>query len=367
MKIPFADLKRQYISIEKDITSTIETLFNDFQFIGSIGNPHVTRFEKNFATYLNVRYVVGCANGTDAIEIALKSLGIKEGDEVIVPAMSWFSTSEAVSAIGAIPIFVDVSEDDITINTSLIEKAITPKTVAIIPVHLYGSVCNMGKIKEIATKYDLKILEDCAQAHGAKFEGQTVGTIGDIATFSFYPGKNLGAYGDAGAIVTNNIDYATTCRLICQHGQSKKHIHELEGRNSRLDGIHAAVLDVKLKHLKNWTVRRQQIAQAYNTKINNPKISILDIPNYSEAVYHLYVIKTNYRAELIEYLNNNGIESTIHYPTPLPLLKPYQKFKLNNLNFKTSIKIKEQILSIPMFPEMTDEEVNFVITTLNNF
>jgi len=367
MNIPFADLKRQYNNIKGEVQSAVDALFTDFQFIGSINNPHVKEFESNFCKYLGVNHVVGCANGTDAIEIALQVLGVKSGDEVILPAMSWFSTSETISSVGAIPVFVDVNSEDILINTSLIEAAITERTRAIIPVHLYGQAANMDEIMRIAKKHNLKVIEDCAQAHGATYNGKTVGTIGDMATFSFYPGKNLGAYGDAGAIVTNDPENARVAKLICQHGQTKKHTHEMEGRNSRLDGIHAAVLNVKLNHIVDWTNRRKEIAKKYRTGISNEKITLLQSSPGSEDVYHLFVIKTKDREALSAYLKENGIGTSIHYPVALPFLKPYERLGNSVSDFRVAKEIQSEILSIPMFPEMTDEEVGYVIGFLNKF
>lgn len=366
-KIPFADLKRQYAIIKDDIDAAIKQLFTDFAFIGSINNPHVSRFERHFSEYLGVGHVVGCANGTDAIEIALKVLGIGPGDEVIVPAISWFSTSEAVSQVGAKPIFVDVNESDLTLNCDLVVDAITSKTKAIIPVHLYGNVADMGCLKQIAKEHNLFIIEDCAQAHGAKFREQVVGTIGDISTFSFYPGKNLGAYGDAGAIVTNNKDYAEIARMICQHGQVSKHNHKLEGRNSRLDGIHAAVLDVKINHLPDWTSKRRKIADRYLNGINTPLVEPLITSPNSHGVYHLFVVKTEVREELVGFLKTKGIGTAIHYPTPLPFLPPYQDRNYSPSDFPVAFNAKDQILSIPMYPEMSIEEVDYVIECLNEF
>lgn len=368
MNIPFADLRRQYNSIKTEIDTSIKNVLEDFQFIGSFNNKHVSEFEKQFSSLIGCEYTIACANGTDALEIALEAIGIEEGDEVIVPALSWFSSSECLKSVNAKPIFVDVCETNLTIDVSEIERAITSKTKAIIVVHLYGFSCKMDDVKKIAEKYNLKIVEDCAQSHIAEFNQNVVGNIGDISTFSFYPGKNLGAYGDAGAICTNNEEYYNKCRMLSQHGQLGKHNHLIEGRNSRLDGIQASILNVKISYIKEWTSRRIEIADKYYNGINNNKVSLLKPFDGSKAVFHLFVILADNRDKLMEYLKENGIETAVHYPKALPFLKPYEQLKYQNNDFPIASKVTtNQILSIPMFPELTDEEVDYIIETINNY
>lgn len=348
--IPFVDLKAQYLSIKDEVDDAIQRVILNSSFIGG---DEVKKYESNFANWLGVKFFVGCANGTDSIEILLKAMGIGHGDEVIVPALSWISTSEAVSNIGATPVFIDILENYFTINEDLIEKAITSKTKAIIPVHLYGQPCNMTRIMLIAKKFNLKVLEDCAQAHGATWLGQKVGTFGDCASFSFFPGKNLGAYGDAGGMATNNPEIELKARMIANHGQVKKHEHMIEGRNSRLDGLQAAILNVKLNYLDKWIVERQEIAKKYDDGLKNLQDLIIPlIRNNAEHAYHLYVIKSSKRNRLKDILFQNSIESSIHYPTPLPLLSCYNYLKLNHENFKVSINVTNSILSLPIYPEL---------------
>ncbi len=368
--IPFVDLKAQYNSIKAEIDTAIESVINENAFIGGSGNKHVNDFESGFATFTQSKYCVGCANGTDALEIALKALGIKPGDEVIVPAISWISTSEAVSSLNAKPVFVDVNDSDLTIDVHLIEQNITPNTKAIIPVHLYGNPANMTKIMEIARQHDLKVLEDCAQAHGAIHNGQIVGSFGDAATYSFYPGKNLGAYGDAGAITTNDKQIRDFCKAITNHGQEGgKHNHIMEGRNSRLDGIQAAVLNVKLNYIKDWTSARQSAAAYYHEHISdNEYIRKLKIRDTNKSVYHLYVLKVQGRDNLMKTIKMNEISCGIHYPTPLPLLTPYKKmFSFSKEDFPVASKSCNEILSIPIYPEITRSQLDSVIDVINNF
>ena len=311
MKIPLVDLKTQYTALKTEIDLAIKNVISDCAFVGTSGNKYVKSFEENFATYIGASYCIACANGTDSIEIALKALGIAPGDEVIVPALSWISTSEAVSNIGARPIFVDIEKDYFTIDITKIEEKITSKTKAIIPVHLYGHPADMPSIISIAQKYDLKIIEDCAQAHGSEIDGQKVGTFGDIGSFSFFPGKNLGAYGDAGGIITKNENLANLCRMISQHGQLNiKHHHIIEGRNSRMDGIQAAILNEKLKYLPTWISTRINLANEYHRILKESVKTPQTKKNYKHS-FHLYVIETIDRPQLVETLNSLGIDTAI--------------------------------------------------------
>lgn len=367
MKIPFVDLKSQYLSIKDEIDNAINSVINDCAFIGNSGNKYVKSFESNYASFNNVKHCIACANGTDALEIALKASGVKPGDEVIVPALTWISTAESASNIGAKPVFVDVEEHYYTINSELIEKVITEKTKAIIAVHLYGHPADMQNINEIAKKHNLIVVEDCAQGHGAEINGQKVGTWGDVATFSFFPGKNLGAYGDAGGIVTNNDIIADNCRMISQHGQlNKKHVHAIEGRNSRMDGIQAAILDVKLKYLNQWTKDRILNAKKYSEAINNKNIITPAIKENYKHVFHLYVIKTNNRDELMKKLSEEDVSCAIQYPTALPFLDAYSKRNYSMEDFPVAYDVTQKILSLPIYPELADSDIDKIANIVNN-
>lgn len=363
--IPFVDLNAQYLTLKGDIDNAISNILQKASFIGG---EEVKKFESGFADFLGVKHAIGCANGTDSIEILLKALGIGKDDEVIVPAMSWISTAEAVGNVGATPIFVDIEEAYFTINPDLIEAKITSKTKAIIPVHLYGQVCDMDKIVAIAKKHNLFILEDVAQAHNAKYKSQLTGTFGDCASFSFYPGKNLGAYGDSGGMTTNNDEIAATARMIANHGQTTKHTHLIEGRNSRLDTLQASVLSVKLPHLEKWTLARIDNAAKYSESLS--QVNELKLPNVRENsrhVFHLYVIRTKRRKELQQYLNNQGIQTAIHYPKSLPFLDCYKKDNYSESDFPVSAKIQSEILSIPMFAELTEGQIEIVCNGIKAF
>jgi dTDP-4-amino-4,6-dideoxygalactose transaminase len=367
MKIPFVDLKAQYHSIKTEIDTAIANVIADTAFVGGSSNKYVVNFEKEFAAYLNMKHTIACANGTDSIEILLEAYGVGPGDEVIVPAVSWISSSEAVGRTGAKPVFVDVVKDTLLIDTDKIEEAITPNTKVMLPVHLYGNAVDMNVIMQIAEKHKLIVIEDCAQAHGSRSNGKLVGTLGHASSFSFYPGKNLGAYGDAGGIVTNNDEIATKCRMIANHGQLEKHKHLIEGRNSRMDGLHGAVLSVKLKYLDKWNALRNEHAKIYAATIFNPSIELPVTNNNSVHVFHLFVVKSNKRDELKKYLEANNIETAIHYPTALPFVDAYKKFNYTQKDFPVAFHETKKILSIPMFPELSKEQMSFVVKALNNF
>ncbi|MBK8984209.1 MAG: DegT/DnrJ/EryC1/StrS family aminotransferase [Ignavibacteria bacterium] len=364
MKIEFVDLKKQYLALKDQIDSSINSVINESAFIGG---KYVNKFESEFAEKYEIKNCIGVANGTDAIYIVLRMLGIGLGDEVITTALSWISTSESISQTGAKPVFVDIDEYFL-INADKIEEKITKKTKAIIPVHLYGQSCNMNKIKEIALKNNLFIIEDCAQAHFAEYERQKVGTFGAAATFSFYPGKNLGAYGDAGAIITNDDELALKCRMYANHGALKKHIHLMEGINSRLDGLQAAILSVKLPYILQWNAERFEKAELYNELLSEVKeLNLPKIREGSKHIFHLYVIRTNKRDELKEYLNEKGVETAIHYPTALPNLQAYHYLNFVPNNFPMASGIQNEILSLPIYPELTTEEIYFIASTIKTF
>jgi dTDP-4-amino-4,6-dideoxygalactose transaminase len=362
VKIPFVDLSSQYLSIENEINQIIHDVIMDSAFIGG---KYLKTFENNFADYIGVKHCIGVANGTDALFISLKTLGIKQGDEVITAANSFIATSEAIALSGAKVVFIDCDEKTSNINHRKIEQYITDKTKAIIPVHLYGLPAEMDNIIALAKKYNLYVIEDAAQAHGAAYKDKKIGTFGDAACFSFFPGKNLGAYGDGGAIVTYKDDLAMKIRMFANHGRIEKYSHEFEGVNSRLDGLQAAILNVKLKYLERWTQRRREIAAMYNEGLKNAVITPYELP-YAKHVYHLYVIRVRDRDKVKRSLQEKGIATGIHYPIPLPFLKAYSYLGLKPADFPVAYALKDEILSLPIHGDMTDEQVEYVITELKN-
>ncbi|MEL6448523.1 MAG: DegT/DnrJ/EryC1/StrS family aminotransferase [Pseudomonadota bacterium] len=364
MNVPFVDLRAQYLAHKAEFDGAIEQVLSNTAFVGG---RFVKEFEAAYASTYGVEHCISCANGTDAIYIALRMLGIGEGDEVITTAASWISTSETITQAGARPVFVD-SDEYFLIDTEQLEAAITEKTRAIIPVHLYGQAANMAAVMDIAARHGLKVIEDCAQAHLAEWDGKRVGTWGDAATFSFYPGKNLGAYGDAGAIVTNDEETATKCRMFSNHGALKKHAHQIEGINSRLDGIQAAILSAKLPHLADWTAARQAVAREYDTRL--PGIGDLALPQIQDRathVYHLYVVRTAHRDALREFLTGKGIGTGIHYPTALPLLDAYGYLGHSADDFPVSARNSGEILSLPIFPELSTEALEYTVESIREF
>lgn len=356
MQIKFVDLRAQYDSIKNEIDQAFHNVIQGSAFIGG---KFLKLFEENFANYIGVKHCVGVGNGTDALFIALKIGGIKGGDEVITVANSFIATSEAITMTGARVVFVDCNKETYNIDIKKIEEAITKKTKAIIPVHLYGQPVDMDRILEIAREYNLFVIEDAAQAHGAKYMGRSIGTFGDCACFSFFPGKNLGAYGDAGAIVTNNDELAKKIRMFANHGRREKYNHEFEGVNSRLDGLQAAILDVKLKHLEEWTERRRAIAKMYSEGLKDIVITPEGLED-RRHVFHLYVIRVRDREKVIKYLDDKGISTGIHYPIPLPYLTAYGYLGHKPEDFPVAYSIKDEILSLPIYGEMTDEQVDYV-------
>ncbi len=362
MSIQFVDLKAQYFSIKNEIDRAINNVLDKSAFIGG---DYVKEFEEKYSNAYGVKHVIGCGNGTDAIYISLKALGIGPGDEVITVSNTWISTSETISQTGARPIFIDIDPETYTIDVTKIEKKITKKTKAIIPVHLYGHPAKMDSIVQICNNYNIFLIEDCAQAHFAKFNNSFVGTFGIAGTFSFYPGKNLGAYGDAGAIVTNDDDFAIKARMYANHGALIKHKHEIEGINSRLDGLQAAILSVKLNYIHDWTEKRIQNAKFYNNLISGSNGIIGPITKKnSKHVFHLYVIRVKNRKKVQEFLTKNGINTGIHYPTALPFLKAYAYLKHNNSDFPVSYNYMDEILSLPMYPELDEKKMEKVVEYL---
>lgn len=362
MNIPLVDLKAQYEGIKPEIDDAIQGILDNAAFIGG---QAVRDFESNFAKFCMANYCVGVGNGTDALFLALKALNIGQGDEVIVPANSFIATSEAITAAGGKVVFVDVNEHSYNIDASKIEAKITGKTKAIIPVHLYGQPADMDPINEIIDRHNLKIVEDSAQAHGAEYKGKRTGTLGDIACFSFYPGKNLGAYGDAGAVVTNDKDIADKIRMMANHGRLKKYDHLFEGVSSRLDGIQAAILDVKLSHLEEWTASRREIAANFNDLLSGLEEVVLPKEEpYAKHVYHLYGIRVANRDVVRECLKEKGVSTGIHYPIPLPLLKAYDYLGYSPGDFPVSERLAKEVLSLPMYPELTEEQIEFITNAI---
>ena len=361
--IPFVDLSAQYRSIKSEIDNAIKECIDETNFIKG---KAVTVFERRFADYLGVDYCIGCGNGTDALEIILSALKIGSGDEVLVPALTWISTAEAVTNVGAEPVFVDIESQTYTIDTTKIEEKITKRTKAIIPVHLYGSPADMNEIIKIAEKYRLFIIEDCAQAHGAEYFGRKVGTFGIASAFSFFPSKNLGAYGDGGAIVTKDRDLGELIRKISNHGQlNEKHKHFIIGRNSRLDSIQASILSVKLKYLDTWNNRRRDVASFYLSRLGEKAEFVLPIEEQNKKhVYHLFVIRCRLREKLIELLDEKKISWGIHYPNALPFIDPYRYKKHKPQDFINSSDIIKNIISIPIYPELTELQLNMICDQL---
>jgi dTDP-4-amino-4,6-dideoxygalactose transaminase len=365
MKVPFVDLKSQYLEIKNDIDTAIENVINETAFIGG---KYVKTFKEDFQNAYGVKHCIPVANGTDAIYIVLKMLGIGEGDEVITSANSWISTSETISQTGAKPVFVDIDPIYYTIDPSLIEDKITPRTKAIIPVHLYGQMADITSIEAICKLYNLYLIEDCAQSHFSSLNGVKAGLTGIASTFSFYPGKNLGAYGDAGCILTNNSELAKKMTMFANHGALTKHDHLIEGINSRLDGLQAAILSVKLPHLHDWTEARIANAKKYdNGLIGIGDLQLPKVRPNSKHTYHLYVIKTKNRDALKGYLESHGVETAIHYPLALPLMPAYSRFGAISQDFPVGSDHVNKILSIPMYPELSDEQINYVIKVIKSF
>jgi len=365
MHVPFVDLSAQYQSIKKDIDLAIEQVISETAFIGG---KHVKSFEEQFSSLYGVKHVISCANGTDSLYILMKMLDIGPGDEVITAANSWISSSETISQTGARPVFVDVDPRYYSLDENLLESKITPRTKAVIPVHLQGQMCNMDLIKSICDRHGLPIIEDCAQSHFSEFQGKRAGLFGTAASFSFYPGKNLGAYGDAGCIITNDDVLAEKCMMYARHGALKKHQHQIEGINSRLDGLQAAILSSKLPYILDWTDKRIANAALYNHYLKDtPGVSLPLIRPQTKHTFHLYVIKVQNREALMEHLNTRSIETAIHYPSALPNLKAYQYLGHSQHDFPVATQLQSQILSLPMYPELTEEMIRFVAASINSF
>jgi|AntAceMinimDraft_17_1070374.scaffolds.fasta_scaffold00233_10 dTDP-4-amino-4,6-dideoxygalactose transaminase len=375
MQIPFVDLKTQYLSIKSEIDNAIQNVLSDTAFIKG---KYVEEFEKNFAKKFNAKYCIGVASGTDAIFIALKILKIGQGDQVITAANTFIATSEAISGTGADVVFVDCNPETYNIDVNKIEEKITDKTKAIIPVHLYGQPADMNPIIKLAKKYHLFIVEDCAQAHFAEYlylssndnksKWRRVGTLGNIGAFSFYPGKNLGAYGDAGAIITNDDSLAKKIKMYANHGRISKYNHEIQGINSRMDGIQGAILNVKLKYLRKWIEKRRKVADTYNELLKDVwQVICPKVNNNAKHVYHLYVVRVKQREELRKFLQSKGIATGIHYPIALPNLIAYKYLGHKPKDFPVASKYEKQLLSLPVYPEIKKEQIEYVVENIKQF
>jgi dTDP-4-amino-4,6-dideoxygalactose transaminase len=366
MTVPFLDLKRQYHNHRAELDAAMALVVESGAFIGG---AQVTSFEEAFAKELGANHCIGVGNGTDALYIAMMCLGIGPGDEVIVPCNSWISTSETVSQTGAKVVFADVEQNHFCIDPADIERKLTPRTKAIVPVHFHGNVADMKAVMRIASERELLVIEDCAQAHFAQYQGQHVGTFGHAATFSFYPGKNLGAYGDGGAVVTDDAVLADRITRFARHGALNKYDHTMEGINSRLDALQAAVLNVKLKHIHEWTEARRRNAAVYREMLSC--VSQILIPVEREDcrhVHHLFVIRClEQRDELMAHLLNEGIGCMLHYPTMLPMLEAYRHLGHSADDFPVAATHQQQILSLPMFPELCTEEIVHVCEAIRDF
>jgi dTDP-4-amino-4,6-dideoxygalactose transaminase len=358
MKVPFLDLKAQYNEIKDEIDEAICQVIDSCSFAGG---PFVEKFEEEFAQFCGSKYAVGVGSGTEALWLSLLSLGIGLGDEVITVPNSFIATAEAISLSGATPVFVDIDEETYNMDVFELEKAITSDTKAIIPVHLFGQMADMNPIMEIAQKYGLFVIEDACQAHGAEYREKKAGTIGNIGCFSFYPGKNLGAYGDAGALITDNPELAVKTRKLRDHGQLRKYYHDVIGWNSRMDGLQGAILSTKLKHLSGWNELRRNNALLYNVLLGETTSAITPIEkDYAKHVFHIYAIRIKRRDELIAKLKKKDIYAAIHYPVPVHLQAAYQGLKKNEAGLPKAEKCAKEFMSLPMFPELSNEQIVYV-------
>jgi dTDP-4-amino-4,6-dideoxygalactose transaminase len=360
-KIPLVGLFDQYQNIKSEIDTAIQNIINSSAFVGG---EAVRSFEKDFAAYCEAKACVGVGNGTDALYLTLRALGVGPGDEVITVAHTFIATSEAIAMAGAFPVFIDVLDDTMLMDPSKIEAAITPRTKAIIPVHLYGQSCDMDAIMEIARKHGLKVVEDAAQAHGGRWRGQRVGSIGDAATFSFYPGKNLGAFGDAGAVVSQDEDLMEHVRMLANHGRLEKYTHKMEGVNSRLDGMQAAILSVKLRHLDEWNSKRRAHADFYLDSLSHDEFRPQAVNPNAEPVWHLFVVRVAEREALQKKLKDEGVATGIHYPVPLHLQPAYQHRQIPLGSLPVTEAAANQVVSLPMYAELTGSQLELIVNAM---
>ena len=359
--IPFVDLKAQYYSIKDEIHAAINRVLETSQFV--LGKE-VAAFEEEFAAYCGTRYGIAVNSGTSALHLALLAAGVGPGDEVITIPFTFVATVAAIGYTGAKPVLVDIEPKSFTMDVTQIKKAITKRTKAILPVHLYGHPADMDPILEIARKQKLQVIEDAAQAHGAEYKGKRVGGLGDLGCFSFYPGKNLGAYGEGGMVVTNNPDYARTIRMLRDWGQERKYYHDLKGYNYRLEGMQGAILRVKLRYLETWTEARRKHATQYNQLLKNSGVQTPQEMDYARHVYHIYAIRTSQREALQKALNEQGIQTGIHYPIPVHLLQAHADLGYKSGDFPYSEKAANEVLSLPMYAELSRENIEIVCTAV---
>lgn len=365
MQVPFLDLKAQYRQIENEVLPIVTEAMNNGAFIGG---PHVSGFEKEFSEFCESEYCVGVGSGTDALRFALMACSVGAGDEVITVSNTFIATTETISQVGAIPVFIDVHPETWNMDISKIEDAISEKTKAIIPVHLYGQPANMAPILKIAEKHNLVVIEDACQAHGALYNNKKAGSMGTAGCFSFYPGKNLGAFGEGGAVVTQDERIANQIQMIRDHGQNEKYFHEIEGYNGRLDAIQAGILRIKLKRLDDWNQARKQNAAYYSENLS--RIHGVTIPaetDFATSVYHLYVILVNDRDGLQQYLKEKRIATGLHYPLPLHLQKAYKHLGYKKGDLPITEIAAKRLLSLPMYPELTREHIEYVVESIKEF
>ena len=360
--IPYVDLKAQYRSIKGEIDAAVMRVLESTQFI--LGEE-VAAFEREFATYCDASESVGVNSGTSALHLALLAAGIEPGDEVITTPLTFVATVAAIRYAGATPVLVDIEPDYFTIDASRIESAITPRTRAILPVHLYGQPADMAPIVEIARRHGLTVIEDAAQAHGSEYHGRRCGSLAEIAAFSFYPAKNLGAYGEGGAITTTRRDVGTSCRILRDWGQEKRYEHRLKGFNYRMDGIQGAVLRVKLRHLENWTERRRQVARWYGEGLDPESVRVPKERPGCRHVYHVYVVQSDDRDALRDALAKQEIQTGIHYPIPVHLQPAHADLGYHVSDFPVAETVAREVLSLPIFPEMTREQVHTVAAAVS--
>ncbi|HKO97213.1 MAG TPA: DegT/DnrJ/EryC1/StrS family aminotransferase [Pyrinomonadaceae bacterium] len=362
--IPLVDLKKQYQSIKDDVNVAIEEVLDTCHFV--LGEK-VESFERDFADYCQTRFAFGVNSGTSAIHLAMMAAGIGPGDEVITVSFTFIATAAAISYTGATPVFVDVDPETCTIDPKKIEAAITPKTKAIMPVHLYGTCADMDPIMKIARRHNLIVIEDAAQAHGAEYKGRRAGSIGELACFSFYPGKNLGAYGEAGAVVTNDERYVQVIKELRDQGQSKKYYHERVGYNYRMEALQGAVLGVKLKHLDSWTALRRKHAETYQRELAQVGPRLLVEPTNCKSVYHVFPLFDEQRDEMREYLEAAGVSTGIHYPIPVHLQRAYLDLGYKPGDLPITERLCREMLSLPMYPELENEEISHIISSVKEF
>ena len=364
MSVPFVDLRAQYSLIKDEILAAVARVFDSGQFV--LGKE-VAAFEEEFAAYCGVRHGIAVNSGTSALHLALLAGGIGPGDEVITVPLTFVATAAAITYTGAKPVFIDVDPETYTIDPAHLEAAITPRTKAILPVHLYGNAADMHPICRLARRHSLLVIEDAAQAHGAEYKGRRCGSIGDLACFSFYPGKNLGAYGEGGIVTTDNPEFARTIRMLRDWGAEKKYEHALKGFNYRMEGVQGAILRVKLRYLEAWTEARRKHASAYTKALQGSGVQLPVTAPDARHVYHIYAVLSTQRRELMDTLATRGVQTGIHYPTPVHLLAAYSDLNYRPGDFPVAEKIAAQEVSLPMFPEMTRAQINEVSEALLEF